>query len=408
MRARILGSGLALVIAVVTLVALQTRQVGTPLVSGDAGPQAATTANPPASASVPAGTPVSTSAPASPRAPASTSATSSTSASAGVRPGDGTPDWMRPLRPGENPPQFVLFSFDGAGSHDHWQRMQDISRRSNATFSAFLSGIYLLSDDQRTRYTGPGHAPGKASIGFGGSPEEVRTRIGDLNTARQRGIEIGTHYNVHFCRPAEPSVGRWDGQMWRQELDEFFTFVTQAPGLQLDPTIIKGGRTPCLEGRFDVLFPVLAERGMTYDSSRVSDGISWPAQESGVWEFPMPSVRVPALNKKVIMMDYNLWYSLNQARDDKSRRDAFADATLGTYRAAYTAALQGNRAPLVIGNHFNDWAGGAFALAVERFMPEVCAKPETICTTYSQVIKWMELQPPGVLEALRKQPNAQT
>jgi hypothetical protein len=122
----------------------------------------------------------------------------------------------------------------------------------------------------------------------------------------------------------------------------------------------------------------------------------------------MPIVRVPALNRKVIMMDYNLWFSLNQAKEDKSRRDEFAEVTTNTYRAAYNAALQGNRAPLVIGNHFNDWAGGAFSSAVEQFMPEVCTKPETICTTYSQVIKWMQVQSPEVLDALRRQPNAQT
>lgn len=372
MRARIVGTVLALVIALVTVVTLQTRPADQPLANVVVAPPS-----------------------------------TSTPAPAAAPPPDIEPDWMRPLNPGEKPPQFVLFSFDGAGSHDHWQRMLDISQRSNATFSGFLSGIYLLSDGQRTRYTGPGHAPGRASIGFGGSPEEVRTRIDDLNTARQRGIEIGTHYNGHFCRGAEPSVGRWDAGMWRQELDEFFTFVNQAPGLRLDPATVKGGRTPCLEGRFDVLFPVLAARGMNYDSSKVSDGVGWPDKQNGVWEFPMPSVRVPALNKKVIMMDYNLWFSLNQARDDKSRRDEFAQATVDTYRAAYAAALNGNRAPLVIGNHFNDWAGGAFALAVERFMPEVCTKPATICTTYSQVIKWMELQPPNVLQALQNQPNVQ-
>jgi hypothetical protein len=268
-----------------------------------------------------------------------------------------------------------------------------------------------LSDAERGQYTGPGHVPGKASVGFGGSPREVRTRIDDLNTAQQRGIEIGTHYNGHFCRGAEPSVGQWDAGDWRQELTEFFTFFDHAAaqGLRVDPATVKGGRTPCLEGRFAVLFPVLAERGMTYDSSKVSEGIAWPSQEEGgILEFRMPIVRVPALNRKVIMMDYNLWYSLNQAKEDTSRRDEFAGATLTTYRAAYNAALQGNRAPLVIGNHFNDWAGGAFASAVEQFMPEVCTKPETICTTYFQVIKWMQLQPPQVLEALRRQPNAQT
>ncbi len=379
-KARVLGPVVALVVAVAAVIVMQVRQPTT--VTGS--PTGTTPNTPSPAAALPPNT--------------------------DPQPGS-TPDWMRPLKPGEKPPQFVLFSFDGAGSHEHWQRMLDISQKSNATFSGFLTGIYLLSADQRGQYTGPGHAPGASSVGFGGSQQEVSTRIDDLNTALDRGMEIGTHYNGHFCRGSEPSVGRWDANAWRQELTEFFTFFDQATkqGLRVSPASVKGGRTPCLEGRFDVLFPVLAERGMTYDSSKVSDGLAWPRQEDGgIWEFRMPIVRVPALNRKVIMMDYNLWFSLNQAKEDASRKGEFTDVTLNTYRAAYNAALQGNRAPIVIGNHFNDWAGGAFASAVEKFMPEVCTKPETVCTTYSQVIKWMGLQPPEVLAALQKQPNAQS
>jgi hypothetical protein len=118
----------------------------------------------------------------------------------------------------------------------------------------------------------------------------------------------------------------------------------------------------------------------------------------------MPSVG----NKKVTMTDYSLWEALNRSRDDKSKRDEFARATLEVYRAAYDAVLRGNRAPLVIGNHFNDWAGGGFAVAGEQFMGEVCGKPETVCATFTEVIKWMELQDPAVLDQLRKQPAAQT
>jgi hypothetical protein len=331
-------------------------------------------------------------------------------APAAATPGPAARDWLRRLNPGERPPQFVLFSFDGAGAHDHWQKMLELSQRSNARFTAFLSGIYLLSDEQRSQYIGPGHPAGKASITFGGTPEEVRTRIDDLNTAQQRGVEIGTHYNGHFCKGAEPSVGRWNAQQWRLELDQFFKFVSQAgaQGLRVDSATIKGGRTPCLEGRFDLLFQALADRGMTYDSSQVSDGVAWPEKQGGIWEFWMPELRMPAIDKKVVMMDYNLWYSLNRAKDDKSRRDEFARATLGMYRAAYDAALRANRGPLVVGNHFNDWAGGGFSVATEQFMAEVCGKPETVCTTYSDVIKWMELQSPAVLEGLQKAPHAQT
>ena len=62
---------------------------------------------------------------------------------------------MRKLRPGEKPPQFVLFSFDGAGSHEHWQRVLPLAEKVNAHVTGFLSGIYLLPDQLRGTYTGP-------------------------------------------------------------------------------------------------------------------------------------------------------------------------------------------------------------------------------------------------------------
>lgn len=322
----------------------------------------------------------------------------------------GPDSWMRELDQGEKPPQFVLFSFDGAGSHEHWQRFLALAGESDARFSGFLSGIYLLPDARRGEYTGPGHRPGKASIGFGGTEGDVRTMIADLNAAVAAGHEIGTHYNGHFCQGADPGVGEWSSAQWTAELDQFFAFVEsgRADGLRLDPKAIQGGRTPCLEGEREVYGPVLAARGMTYDSSAVSDGIAWPYQEHGIWQFPMPTVHVPGVgHKKTIMMDYNLWYVQNGAVNEPARAEEFAEVTLETYQAAYGAAFDGNRAPLVVGNHFNEWSGGGFTRATERFMADVCPRPETVCATYSEVIEWMGLQDPAVLAAFRAMPHAQ-
>jgi hypothetical protein len=318
---------------------------------------------------------------------------------------------MHPLGPGEKPPQFVVFSFDGAGSHDHWQKIMGLAGPAEARVTGFLSGLYLVPTAEKSRYRGPGHQPGKSSIGFGGSDADVATLVADIDQARARGHEIGTHYNGHFCSGSEPSVGRWSAAMWEAELDEFAGFLEAAAhdrGLRLAPADIKGGRTPCLEGRWDQAYPAMRAHGLTYDSSRTSNGIAWPTDENGIREFWMPIVRVPALGgKRVIMMDYNLWFSLNGARDQPERAADFTTATLDTYRAAYDAAFGGNRAPLVIGNHFNDWSGGAFFTAVERFLPEVCVRPETVCATYSEVSAWMDLQTPETLAALRGAPNAQ-
>lgn len=318
--------------------------------------------------------------------------------------------WMRPLRPGETPPQFVVLSFDGAASHVHWRRIMDIAERTQASVTGFLSGVYLLDSASKARYRGPGHAAGASSIGFGGPAAQVDRLVADLGAAVARGHEIGTHYNGHFCRGAEPSVGHWTTAMWGSELDQFGAFVDAARaqrGLRLDPATIRGGRTPCLEGDPDLFLPALRARGFTYDSSLTSNGIVWPYDRGGVREFPMPVVTVPALGRRTILMDYNLWFALNRARDEPGRVAEFTGAALGTFRAAYQAAFAQNRAPLVVGNHFNEWSGGAFSAAVEGFMAETCLRPETVCTTYSQVMRWLDLQDPAVLAPWRARPAAQ-
>jgi hypothetical protein len=320
------------------------------------------------------------------------------------------PPWLRALTPGELPPQFVVFSYDGAGSHEHWQRVLATAEAVDAHVTGFLSGTYLLTQDRKRDYTGPGHAPGESAIGFGGTDEEVRTRIADLNAAVAAGHEIGTHYNGHFCTGSAPAAGDWTAAQWTSELDQFFLFLHRAAdqGLRITGNMIKGGRTPCLEGRFDELLPVLARRGMTYDASQVSEGLAWPRREHGVWQFRLPLMRVPKLkNRKVIMMDYNLWYAMNRAKVDPSRSAEFTAITLDTYWAAYDAAFTGNRAPLVVGNHFNDWAGGAFSGAAERFMADVCVKPQTVCASHAEVIQWLELQDEAVLADLGTMANAQ-
>lgn len=68
--------------------------------------------------------------------------------------------------------------------------------------------------------------------------------------------------------------------------------------------------------------------------------------------------------------------------------------------------IPGNRAPLVIGSHFNRWSGGGFFDAVERFMAEVCLRPVAVCATHSDVIAWVDLQDPEVLDGWRSMARA--
>jgi hypothetical protein len=268
--------------------------------------------------------------------------------------------------------------------------------------------VYLVADQDGRSYTGPGHDPGFSAIGFGGTRQEIDLRISYLNDALAAGHEIGTHYNGHFCQGTEPSVGRWNTDQWNTELDQFYGIIdkARARGLNLDPAAIRGGRTPCLEGDWKAAFPAMAKHGLTYDTSHVSLGVVWPNVIDGVYEFPMPEVRVPALGKQAVMMDFNLWYALNGGTEENVRPAEFTSIVVDTYRSVYRAAFNGNRGPLVIGNHFNEWAGGAFSAAVEQFMAEVCVEADTVCATYTEVIQWMQLQDPAVLDQLRRIPAA--
>lgn len=364
------------------------------------------------SAAVPSSGGVTTSAAGQPSA-SKPSTASSTAASSSPPPDPTQPNFpITRLAPGEVPPQFIIFSFDGAGSPQKWATFSSAAAKVNARFTGFLTGVYLIPDSAKSAYTGPGHPAGKSSVGFGGTPDRVTTLVQALNVAKAAGHEVGTHYNGHFCAGAEPSGKDWSTAQWNSELDQFFAFLAgyqsigavPGPALTITAADIKGGRTPCLEGKPEVFFPALQAHGMTYDTSLVSQGMVWPKPVNGIWEFWMPMVRIPATGQSVIAMDYNFWVRFNGGKDDPASAPQYTQMVLDTYRSMLQAALAGNHAPLVIGNHFNDWSGNAFNPAAEQFMLEACGQPGVVCTTYQHVLAWMAAQDPAVLQSFLDAP----
>ena len=77
---------------------------------------------------------------------------------------------------------------------------------------------------------------------------------------------------------------------------------------------------------------------------------------------------------------------------------------LATYHDMYNATYNGNRAPLVLGNHFNAWNNGAYGDALSTFVLENCGQPETQCVPFSDVVAWLEAQRPRVLARLQALP----
>jgi hypothetical protein len=315
------------------------------------------------------------------------------------------------LQPGQRPPQFVIVSFDGAGDHDKWTFWRGVAQRSGMRFTGFLSGVYLLDGAHRTEYTGPGHSPGASSLGTWNTPAEVRQLVKDLNDAYAAGMEIGTHYNGHFCSGAEPSANAWTTADWSTELAEFFRFWRAHRDLAVPASSVRGGRTPCLEGRPDQLRPALKARGFSYDTSAIANGIAWPRKDRwGLWEFPLAYVPLVGLGSRpgVVSMDYNFW--VKQTGNPPSTGDTGANSkqVLRTYRAMYQAAYTGNRAPLVLGNHFNSWNGNAYTRALAAFVQETCRRPQTLCVPYRDVVSWLDAQDPATVRALQARPAADT
>ncbi len=390
-----------------------------------AGPTSAAQAPPSGSEASP--TPSPTPGPSTGSGPASSAPLASSPAASSAAPGDpnapaqdgvALSDGFVPkkLQPGEKPPQFIIVSFDGVGWHDKWQHWFDVATKVPFRFTGFLSGTYMLSDDTKNAYQGPGHSPGRSSINWNTSAD-LPVEIADLNQAYQLGNEIGSHFNGHFCSGAEPSGNEWNTDAWNSELDQFFALIKNVkannpavsmPDLVFDGSVVKGERTPCLEGHAEDLFPALIAHNMTYDSSFTRHGISWPTQspQFKVWQFGMAEFPIHGTDKFQITMDYNFYYTQRQASSkgvSQAESDGDSVQVQQTYQDMYNAAINGNRAPLILGNHFNEWNNNAYETALTNFVLANCGKPETMCVPFRDVLSWMSVQDPARLAQLQAQ-----
>lgn len=317
------------------------------------------------------------------------------------------------LKPGEKPPQFVVFSFDGVGFAEKWQYWFGIGDQVPFHFTGFLSGTYLLSDQTKTRYQGPGHGAGKSSIGWD-TAADIPVEIGNLNAALLAGEEIGSHFNGHFCQDNAPGGDDWDTADWNNELDQFFGLVKNVDAnngisvaLNLPAGEIKGERTPCLTGHKEDLYPALEAHGMAYDSSFTRTGLSWPTKSSDgkIWEIGMSQFPMHGTGHTQITMDYNF---LAQQEDSKTTGESPAQSkidsaqVLATYQDMLKAATSsGIHEPLILGNHFEDWNNDAYSDALANFALGACGRTNVYCVPFRDLIDWMQAQDPAVLAALQ-------
>lgn len=164
----------------------------------------------------------------------------------------------------------------------------------------------------------------------------------------------------------------------------------------------------------DELAPAWKKNGLIYDSSLTfATGISWPIQKQGIWEFPMPYVHAEGFGElgmkpEVMAMDYNFWIKFNQGKDQPGTVPQLRKIVKRTYGYMYDQTFHGNRAPVLIASHFNNWNGDSFNVPAIEFMKSKCGQPDIYCATYTDVIAWMQLQDPAVLQQLQAQPAVAT
>ncbi|MGW6886111.1 hypothetical protein [Streptomyces chartreusis] len=315
------------------------------------------------------------------------------------------------LKPGQKPPQFVVFSWDGAGEDGQrlFSHFRKVARANNATMTYFLSGVYMLPDHKRDLYRPPQHSPGRSDIGFNDA-EGISDTVKQLRLAWLEGNEIGTHFNGHFCGSGG-GVGEWSVEEWKDEITQAKRFVkswktntgmSKASPLPFDyDKELIGARTPCLEGRKNFVLAA-REMGFRYDSSGVNNQL-WPVKREGLWDLSMQLVPFPGHSYEQLTMDYN--FMVNQSgtksQGDPDKHEFWGDQMRDGLLMGFRRAYEGNRAPLIIGNHFESWNGGTYMRAVEEVVEAVCNKPDVRCVSFRQLADWLDAQDPAVLRKLR-------
>ncbi|MEV0261039.1 hypothetical protein AB0I49_06785 [Streptomyces sp. NPDC050617] len=319
------------------------------------------------------------------------------------------------LAPGQKPPQFVVFSWDGAGEVGNglFPRFRKLAKEYNAGMTFFLSGLYCLPEAKKNMYRPPNNKVGASDIGYL-TDDHIKATLQNVRAAWLEGHEIGTHFNGHFCA-GSGSVAKWTPAQWQSEIDQAMSFVTKwrtnTGFSDLEPLPfdyskeLVGGRTPCLLGQ-DNLLPTAAKLGWRYDASSSGGLQIWPTKKHGVWDLPLQAIPFPGHRFEVLSMDYNMLFnqSKNSTKAPSSNYPAWRQQATRSYIAGFQRAYETNRAPFFIGNHFEQWNGGIYMDAVEEALKHIADEKhkDVRLVSFRQLVDWMDAQDPKVLADLRK------
>ncbi|TGB07484.1 hypothetical protein [Streptomyces sp. MZ04] len=317
-----------------------------------------------------------------------------------------------PLEPGQTPPQFVIFSWDGAGEVGNglFPRFLKLAEDYDARMTFFLSGLYLLPESKKRLYRPPNNSVGASDIGYL-TDGHIKETLKYVRQAWLEGHEIGTHFNGHFCG-GTGSVANWTPAQWQDEIDQATSFVkewrtntgwTDLPPLPFDyDKELIGGRTPCLLGQ-DNLLPTAKKLGWRYDASSPGGRQRWPEKKLGIWDLPLQAVPFPGHSFEVLSMDYNILanQSQNSTKAPPANYPGWRKQATEAYIAGFKRAYETNRAPFFIGNHFEEWNGGIYMDAVEEALKHMAGKKDVRLVSFRQFVDWLDVQDPKVLAELQ-------
>jgi peptidoglycan/xylan/chitin deacetylase (PgdA/CDA1 family) len=297
-------------------------------------------------------------------------------------------------------PQFVVLSFDGSKSVPFLNETLDFektleSKNKSLRFTYFINAAYFLTKDNANLYQGPGHPRGTSNIGFSSTTLDITERVQVFNKAFAAGNEIGSHSAGHFDGSA------WSYEQWSQEFNSFATLMWDVQknnsSQQIDAPLflasIRGFRAPYL-GVDKNLYKVLEESHFAYDTSGVGPADAWPRKdEYGVWHIPLGTIFIGPTKSPAVAMDYNLFKHQSNAKEvavrGSARWNTYFDQTLTAYTDYFNVNYQGNRAPVIIGEHFSKWNDGVYWEALKTFAEYVCGQPQVRCVTFKELVDYL-------------------
>ncbi|MEU0663652.1 hypothetical protein [Streptomyces lavendulocolor] len=321
------------------------------------------------------------------------------------------------LEPGQKPPQFVVFSWDGAAEVGNglFSRFRKLARDHNASMTFFLSGLYLLPESKKRLYRPPNNPVGASDIGYL-NDEHIKETLKNLRAAWLEGHEIGTHFNGHFGGEGKGSVRWWTPVQWESEIEQAQSFVSEWRShtgfTDVDPLPfdyskeLVGARTPQLLGQ-DNLLPTARKLGWRYDSSSPGGLQVWPTKKQGLWDLPLQQIPFPGHSFEVLSMDYNI--AANQSptsiiKGPPANYPGWRRQATQAYISGFQRAYETNRAPFFVGNHFEEWNGGIYMDAVEEAIKHIAddRHKDVRMVSFRQLCDWLDAQDPQVLADLRR------